>query len=142
MNNENQNKPLDNLKQSLANLDKKISEMKANVDVNSKAAQDVMGVYDELKSALNSIYASMSYANEYIHQRIDNVNSRMNDHEKNHVPAMMSPTHMKNFIKACGMEDDYQVEPKTIYSYAHVIKASKNGVSVQLNLSKNGKNQN
>lgn len=129
----NDTKKLQELDSCLASLEKSAKELKACM--NGNYTQEDMG--SKMNSLADSLYASMSSLRNTMYNLHESHAGRLNEHLQNHVPALKTASHVENFLKAVGMDNDVEVvKPKIYASYASRISASPKGMTVELDFKK------
>jgi len=74
-----------------------------------------LGPYIDQKLAL--VHSHINSNAEYIHDRINRLQQALYSHtEKGHLPPIEGAGRMQKALKAVGLDDDYQVQKKTIYA--------------------------
>jgi len=123
-------KELEQLKESIASLDKKYRESKGyNGDTASPSKPEMEDMmYQMISNVYRYVDSSLSYIDQWI-----------NGHSKGHIPPCSGPEKLANAIEVLGLDGDYQVEKKTIWAsnLKYTIKASKkNGIRLECDLVK------
>ena len=108
------------IKESLASLDKKFQEVKAQMPENDKYGDLMEICYSMVSNLRNYVYA---------------VEDQVWEHKsQNHVPPLNAAA-MEKFLKVVGMDGQYKIQPPVLY-----IKANRqNKVEFQVELTNNKK---
>src|SRR4051812_2410221 len=72
------------------------------------ADQKMGNMVDMLCSRMDRMFS-------YVNNNLDNIYSNLQKHNTGHMPPL-TPTALGKLLKNCGMEGDYQVQPKVIYA--------------------------
>ncbi len=90
---------------AFAALDKKFEEIKADGYAKPE---------DQANAIENIGYMIRNLSNQvsYLYNDMYNWQSK---HQKGHPPALASATNVEKYLKACGMENDYEVQKPTIW---------------------------
>lgn len=128
-----QKQKLDDFKLSLAEENKKVNELKVSFSkikekLSTKGSADMYPTIEELA---NNVYSSINY----LHERIDRSNKMTVECMENqyshsnlsHLPPLHGSA-MKKLLKAAGIDEEYQIAPKTLYTYASI----KNNLEVEM----------
>jgi len=136
----NDKKQLNELDVCIASIQQKAKELKACMDSTKSLPADVQS---NIGAFADSIYSSMASLRKTMYDLHDSNASKFNNHLKNHAPAFKSNKHLDNFLKACDMQDDYEVVPKEVgvasyanMAYASTIKVDKKGMVVEVDFNK------
>lgn len=92
---------------SLAKLESQISELKGYMDC------------CEPEKSPESDY---KYLNQRISDLYQTFYSYVSEHAAGHIPAITSIEQLKKVIKLLGLDNEYKIEPKTIYAENGVAK--------------------
>lgn len=142
------------LNESFASLESAAKELKACMDTAQvgKSMSDPM--HDKLNNFAQAMYASINHLRQTMYNLHDshakrindnhnNIHDRMDKHMEGHIPAIKSVEQMNGAIKALGLDKEYEAPKRQVvnmagssYAYASTIKASKKGLSVEIDFSK------
>ena len=116
------NTELEKLKESLASLDIKFKQIKAEMPEDDKHMQ----MMDLLWNSLGSL-------RQYVYSVDDRLYSHAND---GHIPKL-TPSQLEELLDSCGAGGDYNVNKRQLFASAkYDIKANKDGTVVELKLPK------
>jgi len=96
---------IEELSKSFATIESKLKTVSAD-DYTSSDKMKVM--MEDLMYAMSNIHSRINYITEDFYKYTY-------DHGKGHLPKIKSSSQMMKALKACGMEDDYEVEVPSIY---------------------------
>lgn len=111
------------------NIPKELQELRANIDLLTKKYKEATAMpiketekdhdveLKHKKSMEEETREMMMEMIGYVHQRIGMLENEfyayLYDHMKNHPPHLKTASQMMNYLKMCGMSDDYEViKPK------------------------------
>jgi len=121
---------LEQLKESIASLDKKYRESRGYGEISDSPGQPEMEdmIYQYMRNVYNYVDSSLSYIWKW-----------QDEHTKNHLPPILGAEKLQNALKILEIDKDYVVQPKTIFAsnLKYIIKASrKNGIRLECDLIK------
>ena len=109
---------IEELKESWAKMEEKYKELKADMPANPNSDQ-MNKIMDYIWNCMNSLSNQMWNLHDSHAKRMDN---HMNPMGATHAPHLKTASQVQSYLKACNMNQDYNVEKPSIY-----VRASRAG---------------
>lgn len=110
------NEKLAALNEAFGTIKKEFEVIKADLAAPSEEMCSRKEVWAMLDRCMGSVYSMVDNLHAKMNE-MDNYNWKQHgDHQKGHAPAFKTATHLQNFLKATGMDKDFDVVKPVIYA--------------------------